>query len=131
MENRPLSSIKKGTFHIEGIGRHFIPGNLAFEFIDHFVQVSDEESARAAFDFRDKASFAPGFSSAAVLAALYKMKNQLKESDVVVLFFADDGSRYKSKLYNPSWLSNMVFPSEQWRQFESKYFIHAGRNREH
>jgi cystathionine beta-synthase len=129
--NVPLSSIKKGTFHIEGIGRHFIPGNLAFEFIDHFIQVSDEESARAAFDFRNKASFAPGFSSAAVLAALYKIKNDLTEKDVVVLFFADDGSRYKSKLYNPAWLSHMVFSSEQWLPFESKYFIHAGRKSEH
>lgn len=89
---------------IEGIGRRFIPGSLNFDVIDSLVKVSNEEAICEAYAFLDSDSFISGFSSAAVLSAFRKVTPSLKESDHVVLFFADHGSRYLSKLYNTEWL---------------------------
>ncbi|MFC6101069.1 PLP-dependent cysteine synthase family protein [Olivibacter domesticus] len=95
-----------GKYLIEGIGRHFIPGALDFSVIDQFIQVSDQETVTAAYNFKEMTGYLSGFSSAAVLAALNKLDQQqhFKTTDFVVLFFADHGSRYISKLYNSDWL---------------------------
>jgi cystathionine beta-synthase len=123
--NKPVNQIPKGAFHIEGIGRHFIPGNLNLSCIDRFIQVGDTESAEAAYQFRQETSFEIGFSSAAVLAALFNIGHSLKHSDIVVVFFADRGDRYQSKLYCPNWLSKTIFSSEDWRGFYKKHFRQA------
>lgn len=103
----------KGTFEvdcsekceIEGIGRKFIPGSLDISVIDEIIQVSRDEAVTAAYEFIGHNSFLPGFSSAAVLAALQKVAPGLREQDKIVLLFADDGSKYQSKLYNSEWLT--------------------------
>jgi cystathionine beta-synthase len=94
---------------IEGIGRKFIPGALDISFIDEIVQVSRDEAVYAAYDYIENSSILPGFSSAAVLAALQKVAPGFRETDQVVLLFADDGSKYQSKLYNEEWLNEHNF----------------------
>jgi len=109
LTNYHLNGIIDATprkYLIEGIGRHFIPGALDFSVIDQFIQVSDLEAVEAAHSFKKISGYLSGFSSAAVLAALDKLNQQrhFKKNDFVVLFFADHGNRYISKLYNSSWL---------------------------
>lgn len=107
----------KGTFEvdhskrcdIEGIGRKFVPGALDISFIDEIVQVSRDEAVHAAFDYIKNGIILPGFSSAAVLAALQKIAPGFRENDCIVLLFADHGSKYQSKLYNNEWLSGHNF----------------------
>jgi len=99
---------------IEGIGRKFIPGALDISIIDEIVQISRDEAVYAAYDYIEKGLILPGFSSAAVLAALQKIGPGFRESDQVVLLFADHGSKYQSKLYSNEWLTehNFSFKSD-------------------
>lgn len=109
-------------YHIEGIGRNFIPGALDTFQIDQFLQVSGQKSAEAAFSYRDHTGMAPGFSSGAVLAALHDLRHSLKRDHMVVLFFADKGDRYAGKLYNPEWLEKNLFSAKDWPLFFHRYY---------
>ena len=109
-------------YYIEGIGRSFIPGALDIRQIDQFLQVSGQKSAEAAFQFRYKTGSAPGFSSGAVLAALHDIRHSLKNTDHVVVFFADKGDRYTGKLYNAQWLERYLFSSKDWPSFFNRYY---------
>lgn len=112
----------KGTFEadytkrcdIEGIGRKFVPGTLDISYIDEIIQVSRDEAVLSAYDYIENGLILPGFSSAAVLAALQKVAPGFRENDCVVILFADHGSKYLSKLYNNEWLAehNYSFNSE-------------------
>jgi cystathionine beta-synthase len=89
---------------IEGIGRTFVPGSLDMSFIDEFIQVSLDSAVQAVYDYIEHGAVLPGFSSGAVLAALHQMAPGLRDTDQVVLLFADHGCKYYSKLYNEAWL---------------------------
>lgn len=97
---------------IEGIGRLFVPGNLDVGCIDEFIRISRDEAIKAVYDFIGSSAILPGFSSAAVLAALHKIGPGLRERDTVVLMFADHGCRYMSKIYNQQWLHEHDFEFE-------------------
>ncbi len=94
---------------IEGIGRKFIPGALDMSYIDEIIQISRDEAVKAAYDYIEFSPFLPGFSSAAVLAALQKIAPGFRENDHIVILFADHGSKYQSKLYNEEWLTEHNF----------------------
>jgi cystathionine beta-synthase len=96
---------------IEGIGRNFIPGNFHSEFIDHIIQVKEKDCILAAYRYANHCSDLIGFSSAAVLAALYRINKKLEVGQNVVLLFADSGDRYLSKLYSKNWLVQNGFHS--------------------
>jgi len=112
----------QGNYKIEGIGRSFLPGTLDFSLINAFVQVNGAESAEACHEYYHHTGFAPGFSSGAVIAAFKKLKDALKPDDQVVLFFADNGDRYRSKLYNPEWLRSNIFDEQTWSSFIKHYY---------
>ena len=50
-----------------------------------------------------------GYSSGAALQAVYQMKDQLTEDDVVVILLSDHGSRYLSKIFNDLWMKEQGF----------------------
>lgn len=110
----PLEFIQQKPYIIEGIGRSFIPGSLNFKTIDQFVQVETIESALTAYHYSNMCGFKVGFSSGAVMAALFKIKHTLQAKDKVVLLFADSGDRYLSKLYNADWMKTHVSPDLDW-----------------
>lgn len=114
-----LDHYQPAPYKIEGIGRNFLPGTLDFSLIDQFCEVSGFESTMAAYEFRAQTGFAPGFSSGAVLAALDHL--ELKPSDHVVLFFADQGDRYCSKLYNTDWLFENIMNDQEQEIFSHTY----------
>lgn len=93
----------KASFEcIDGIGRNFVPGSFDPRFVDRIFQVGVEETKAIACEHRRKAGFLPGFSSAAVLAALDRHISVMNFSylHTVVLLFPDHGSRYLTKLYS-------------------------------
>ena len=97
-----------GRYLIEGIGRSFMPGNLDFSCIDDICEVEDLKAVEAAWRFKNETGFLCGFSSAACIAALLSGKSKFRSTDHIVLFFADHGSRYLSKLYNEAWLDEYM-----------------------
>lgn len=114
----PVGSIIYDYFHtgkvipqshaylIEGIGRNFVPGSLDITCIDSILRVTDMQAIQSAYGFLENTGFLCGFSSAAILSSLSELR--VKHDDHVVLFFADHGSRYLSKMYNQSWVEQMI-----------------------
>lgn len=89
---------------IDGIGRNFIPGSFDPRFVDNIFQVDLEGTRATAHEYTGKTGFLPGFSSAAVLAAMDRHIStmNLNYLHTLVLLFPDHGSRYLSKLYTPN-----------------------------
>lgn len=101
MDNKPIPEEEVRFDAIEGIGRTFIPGAFDKQVVDHIFQIGKDKSEAIAHQYLEECGDLLGFSSAAVLATLDENleRMNLKETDQVVLFFPDHGSRYINKLY--------------------------------
>lgn len=97
------------SYHIEGVGKKIIPGNIAFDFIDEFVKASDKESALRARELARKEGIFAGYSSGATICALYKIADKLPADARVVVILSDHGSKYLSKIYNDQWMMEQGF----------------------
>ncbi|MCC6411005.1 MAG: cysteine synthase family protein [Saprospiraceae bacterium] len=102
------------AYRIEGTGKNIIPANIDFEMIDRFVKVTDKDSALRARELARKEGILAGYSSGATLQCLQQIKDELTPEDVVVLIFADHGSKYVSKIFNDEWMRSQDFlPAEE------------------
>lgn len=97
----------------EGIGEDFLPENVDFSVIDHFEKVTDKDAALMTREVALKEGIFSGNSTGAAIAGLLQMKNQLTESDVVVVIFPDHGTRYLGKMYNEDWLRERGFLKDE------------------
>lgn len=88
----------------EGIGEDIIPGNFDFGLIDHFEKVTDKDAALMAREITRKEGIFVGYSCGSAVAGLLQLKDQLRETDMVVIIFPDHGSRYVGKIYNDEWM---------------------------
>lgn len=110
-------------YHVEGLGKAIIPGNVDFDIIDRFIKVNDLDSAVCARRLAKEEGLFVGYSSGSAMSALLKMKDELTEDDIVVLLFSDHGSRYLGKIYNDKWVEENLHekPKEEARRVEKKY----------
>ncbi|MGK7392044.1 MAG: cystathionine beta-synthase [Candidatus Cyclobacteriaceae bacterium M2_1C_046] len=94
----------------EGIGEDILPKNVDFDLVDHFVKVTDKDSAimtrRLA---REEGLFVGWSCGSAVYGALEYARENLKEDDVMVIILPDHGTRYLAKVYNDDWMKNHGF----------------------
>jgi cystathionine beta-synthase len=95
--------------NIEGTGKNIIPANMDFNLIDRFVKVTDKDSALKARELARKEGILAGYSSGGCLQCLEAIKEELKPEDVVVLLFADHGSKYIGKIFNDAWMIKQGF----------------------
>ncbi|MEQ1746353.1 MAG: cysteine synthase family protein [Saprospiraceae bacterium] len=101
------------SYRIEGTGKNIIPGNIDFDLIDRFVKVTDRDSAIQARNLARREGILAGYSTGAALQCLHQIKGDLQPNDVVVLLFADHGSKYVSKIFNDDWMrSEGLLPAE-------------------
>lgn len=97
--------VEAKSYLIEGVGEDIIPDNVKFQYIDEFVQVSDEESIRALHRLaREEGIFAGSSCGMAVAGALKAAENLPGGRMLVIL--PDSGSKYLAKFYNDEWLSS-------------------------
>ncbi|MEZ4920964.1 MAG: pyridoxal-phosphate dependent enzyme [Saprospiraceae bacterium] len=97
------------SYRIEGTGKNIIPANVDFDLINRFVKVTDKDSAFKARALARKEGLLVGYSSGAALQCLDQIKDDLTEDDIVVLIFADHGSKYVSKVFNDNWMVQQGF----------------------
>ncbi|WP_338763028.1 cystathionine beta-synthase [Bernardetia sp. ABR2-2B] len=99
----------------EGIGEDILPENVEMDLIDHFVKVTDKDSAimtrRMA---REEGLFIGWSCGAAVFGALEYAKENLKEDDVMVVILPDHGTRYLGKIYNDNWMKDHGFLEREY-----------------
>ncbi len=96
-------------YKLEGVGKNMIPDNVDFDIIDQMVKVEDKTSAFRARQLARREGIFVGYSSGAAMQGLFKLKDQLKEDDLVVVLFPDHGSRYLGKIYNNEWMEESGF----------------------
>jgi cystathionine beta-synthase len=99
--------------NIEGTGKNIIPANMDFDLIDRFVKVTDKDSALKARELARKDGILAGYSSGACLQCLEQIKSEIKPEDIVVLIFADHGSKYVSKIFNDAWMIKQGYMQEE------------------
>jgi cystathionine beta-synthase len=82
------------------------------KFIDAFEQVTDKDAALMTRRIAKEEGLFCGYSAGTALQGLLQKKNELKESDLVVVILHDHGSRYVGKIYNDQWIVDKGFLGE-------------------
>ena len=98
-------------YRIEGLGKNLIPTATDFDLIDHFMKVTDEESAHTTREIAKKEGLFVGYTSGAVMQAIkqYAEEGEFTEESNVIAIFPDHGSRYMSKVFSDEWMSEQGF----------------------
>ena len=110
-ETREFDNEEIYPYRIEGLGKNLIPSATDFDSIDHFMKVTDEESAHATRELAKREGLFVGYTSGAVLQAIrqYEQEGEFDKNSNVIAIFPDHGSRYMSKVFSDDWMNEQGF----------------------
>lgn len=97
--------IEPKPYKVEGIGEDIIPGNMSFQYIDEFIEVTDRESFIATRALSREEGILVGSSGGSALVAAQKVARSLPERKVIVVLLPDTGERHLSKVHNDEWMA--------------------------
>ena len=89
----------------EGIGSSRVTDNLACAQVDWAVQVSDRDMVDMVYSQLRHSGWFFGSSTGINLCGAVDVAQQLGPGHVVVTMLCDDGSKYRSRLFNAEWLA--------------------------
>ena len=104
----------EGSSITEGIGQSRVPDNLAGVAIDDAERIPDAEAVEQIFDVLIHEGLSVGTSSGINIAAAIRVAKAMGPGHTVVTILCDGGSRYQSKLFNPSFLREKGLPVPSW-----------------
>jgi cysteine synthase len=104
----------EGSSVTEGIGQSRITRNLEGAPIDDAYQIKDEEALPVLFDLLREEGLCLGGSSGINVAGAIRLARDLGPGHTIVTILADAGTRYQSKLFNPSFLRQQNLPVPAW-----------------
>jgi len=104
----------EGTSITEGIGQGRVTANLEGAPIDGAVQIPDTEALEIIFALVRKEGLVLGGSSGINVAAAMRVARELGPGHTVVTILCDHGTRYQSKLFNPTFLRERNLPVPDW-----------------
>ena len=100
-------------YFTEGVGEDILAGNMDFDRVDDYVQVSDKKAMQMTRRLAQREGLFIGQSCGMVMDGalqwLHDHREGLSEDDVVVVLFPDSGFRYLSKTYNDDWMRDHDF----------------------
>ncbi len=109
----------EGSSITEGIGQGRITANLEGAPVDFPYQISDEEALPYVFDLVQEEGLCLGGSSGINIAGAVRMARDLGPGHTIVTILCDYGSRYQSKLFNPTFLRSKGLPLPEWMSARS------------
>jgi cystathionine beta-synthase len=101
---------KPFSYKVEGIGEDFFPTTMNLAIIDEIVRVDDRECFLMTRDLtRLEGLFVGGSGGAAVAGALTYARQLATEGQKILVFLADGGHKYMSKIFNDDWMRENGF----------------------
>ena len=103
-----------GSSITEGIGQGRITENLRDLQPDYVFQIGDDEAIPIVFDLLENEGLCLGGSSGINIAGAMHLAKELGPNHTIVTILCDYGTRYQSKLFNPSFLKSKGLPVPKW-----------------
>jgi cystathionine beta-synthase len=101
---------KPFAYKVEGIGEDFFPSTMNLKIIDEIIRVDDRECFLMTRDLtRLEGLFVGGSGGAAVAGALKYAKQFASPGQKILVFLADGGHKYMSKIFNDEWMRENGF----------------------
>src|SRR6476619_5516438 len=104
----------EGSSITEGIGQGRITANLEGAVIDEAYQIPDAEALPALFNLLSEEGLCLGGSSGINVAGAIRLARDLGPGHTIVTVLADYGTRYQSRLFNPTFLREKGLPVPAW-----------------
>ncbi|MFC7052795.1 cysteine synthase A [Hansschlegelia quercus] len=104
----------EGSSITEGIGQGRITANLEDAPVDFAYQIPDAESVQICFDLLEHEGLCLGGSSGVNVAGAIRLARELGPGHTIVTILCDYGTRYQSKLFDPSFLRSKSLPVPAW-----------------
>ncbi|MGA7486983.1 MAG: cysteine synthase A [Xanthobacteraceae bacterium] len=98
----------------EGIGLGRVTPMIADIKVDKAYSIPDEEAVPAIFDLLEHEGLCMGGSTGINIAGAIRLANEMGPGHTIVTILADFGTRYQSKLFNPTFLREKGLPVPQW-----------------
>ncbi|MFN4204246.1 MAG: cysteine synthase A [Tabrizicola sp.] len=103
-----------GTSITEGIGQGRITANLEGFTPDCSYRIPDAEALPIIFDLLMEEGLCMGGSTGINIAGAIRMAREMGPGKTIVTILCDYGSRYQSKIYNPTFLREKGLPVPGW-----------------
>jgi cysteine synthase A len=103
-----------GSSITEGIGLGRKTNIIEDIKVDKSYLIPDEEAVPLVFDLIEREGLCLGGSSGINLAGAIRLAKEMGPGHTVVTILADYGTRYQSKLFNPSFLREKNLPVPHW-----------------
>jgi cysteine synthase len=103
-----------GSSITEGIGQGRITANLEGFTPDFSYRIPDAEALPIVFDLLQDEGLCMGGSTGINIAGAMRMARDLGPGKTIVTILCDYGSRYQSKVYNPTFLREKGLPVPDW-----------------
>jgi cysteine synthase A len=104
----------EGSSITEGIGQGRITANLEDAPVDKAYQITDTEALEVVFDLAENEGLCLGGSSGINIAGAIHLAKDLGPGHTIVTILCDYGTRYQSKLFNPTFLREKWLPIPGW-----------------
>jgi cysteine synthase len=103
----------------EGIGLGRVTKIIEDIKVDHAYLVPDEEAVPIIFDLLEHEGLCMGGSTGINVAGAIRLAKEMGPGHTIVTVLADYGSRYQSKLFDPSFLRSRNLPVPAWLERKS------------
>jgi cysteine synthase A len=103
-----------GNSIAEGIGQGRITANLEGFTPDFTCRIPDAEALPSVFDLLQNEGLCMGGSTGVNIAGAMHMAREMGSGHTIVTVLCDYGTRYQSKLYNPTFLREKNLPVPDW-----------------
>ena len=104
----------EGSSISEGIGQGRVTANLEGLTVDFPYQVQDDEALRIVFGLLREEGLCVGLSTGINLAGAIRLARDLGPGHTIVTVLCDYGTRYQSRLFNPTFLREKGFDVPAW-----------------
>ena len=104
----------EGSSITEGIGQGRITANLEGAVVDQAYQIPDAEALPVIFNLLSEEGLCLGGSSGINVAGAVRLARDMGPGHTIVTVLADYGTRYQSRLFNPTFLHEKGLPVPVW-----------------